>query len=206
VNTLFESNRYESRTKTTDINLDEAYLSMLAASTVQTWERSWHSSFTDIGFNNRLFLVPGTAKRKHSLPAKISDQEKLKLKNELMGTIRHVGRFMELDISISAKEVFHNWYMDMERSIHNKRLDTYAQRLMSLLTVNDLKDKVDEETVKKVITLCDWQLEVRKNHDPIDADNRVARMEEKIRRALRKGQKKERRLQQRVNAHRDGLC
>jgi hypothetical protein len=90
VNTLFESNRYESRTKTTDINLDQAYLSMLAASTVQTWERSWDPAFTDIGFNNRLFLVPGTAKRKHSLPAKIPDQDKLRLKNELMGIIRHV--------------------------------------------------------------------------------------------------------------------
>jgi hypothetical protein len=205
VNTLFESNRYESRTKTTDISLDQAYLSMLAASTVQTWERSWDPAFTDIGFNNRLFLVPGTAKRKHSLPAKIPDQDKLRLKNELMGIIRHVHRGLELDISPSAKEIFHNWYMNMERSIHNKRLDTYAQRLMSLLAVNDLKNEVDEETVKKVITLCDWQLEVRKTHDPIDADNKIAGMEEKIRRALAKGQKKERRLQQRVNAHRAGL-
>jgi hypothetical protein len=205
VNTLFESNRYESRTKTTDISLDQAYLSMLAASTVQTWERSWNPAFTDIGFNNRLFLVPGTAKRKHSLPAKIPDQDKLRLKNELMGVIRHVDRGIELDISPPAKGIFHNWYMNMERSIHNKRLDTYAQRLMSLLAVNDLKNQVDEETVKKVITLCDWQLQIRKIHDPIDADNKVARMEEKIRRALGKGQKKERRLKQGVNANRAGL-
>jgi hypothetical protein len=139
------------------------------------------------------------------LPAKIPDQDKLRLKNELMGIIRHVDRGLELDISPSAKEVFHNWYMNMERSIHNKRLDTYAQRLMSLLAVNDLKNEVDEETVKRVIKLCDWQLDVRKTHDPIDADNKIAGMEEKIRRALAKGQKKERRLQQRVNAHRAGL-
>jgi len=205
VNTLFESNRYQTRTKTTNINLDEAYLSMLAASTVQTWERAWDASFTDIGFNNRLFLVPGTAKRKHSLPEKISDKDKMQLKDELLKVVQHVGRFRELEITPAAREIYHNWYMGMERSIHAKRLDTYAMRLMSLLAVNDLKDEVDEQTVKKATSLCDWQLEVRKTHDPIDADNKIAGMEQKIRRALQKGQKKERRLQQVVNAHRAGL-
>ena len=104
-----------------------------------------------------------------------------------------------------AGTLLQNWYMSMERSIHTKRLDGYATRLMSLIAVNDLKDEVDVETVKKAISPCDWQLEVRKTHDPIDADNKVANMEERIRRALIKGQKKERKLQQVVNAHRSGL-
>jgi hypothetical protein len=39
--------------------------------------------------------------------------------------------------------------MTMERSIHAKRLDTYAVQLMSLLTANDLKDEIDEETVSR---------------------------------------------------------
>jgi hypothetical protein len=205
VNTLFESNRYESRTKTTNINLTEAYLSLLAASTVQTYERTWDSSFTDIGFNNRLFLVPGTALRKHSFPEKISDLDKLNLKRKLEEIIHHVGGHTELDITTSAKRLYHRWYMDGERSIHAKRLDTYALRLMSLLAVNDLKGEVDEETVRKVIDLCNWQLEVRKLHDPIDADNKIAKIEEKIRRQLKTGPMKERKLKQRVNAHRSGL-
>jgi hypothetical protein len=206
VNTLFESNRYESRTKTTNINLTEAYLSLLAASTVQTYERTWDSSFTDIGFNNRLFLVPGTALRKHSFPEKISDQDKLILKKNLGEVLRHVGGHSELDMTPSAKRLYHSWYMDGERSIHAKRLDTYALRLMSLLAVNDLKNEVDEETIKKVIALCDWQLQVRKLHDPIDADNKVARMEEKIRRQLKsRGPLKDWELKQKVNANRAGL-
>jgi hypothetical protein len=205
VNTLFESNRYESQTKTKKINLEEAYLSMLAASTVETYERTWDASFTDIGFNNRLFLVPGTAKRKHSLPAKISDQDKILLKTELSKVLKHVDRFLELDITSSAKDIYHNWYMKMERSIHAKRLDTYALRFMSLLAANDLKGEVDEETARKVIALCDWQLNVRKIHDPIDADNKIAKMEQRIRRALGKGQKKDRQLKQSVNYKRSGL-
>ena len=75
---------------------------------------------------------------------------------------------------------------------------------MSLLAANDLKSEVDEDTVRKAIALCDWQLNVRKTHDPIDADNKIAKMEEKIRRALGKGQKKDRRLKQSTNYKRAG--
>jgi hypothetical protein len=187
VNTLFESNRYESRTKTSEVKLDDAHLSLLTASTVQTYDRIWHSSFTDIGFNNRLFIVPGTAKRKHSFPAKISNKDKYELKFKLEKILRHVGERRELNITKEGKDIYHNWYMNMERSVHAKRLDTYAMRLMSLLAVNDLKDEVDEETVRNVLKLCDWQLEVRKDYDPIDE-------------ALKDYQ-----LKQKVNANRAGL-
>jgi hypothetical protein len=76
---------------------------------------------------------------------------------------------------------------------------------MSLLAVNDLKNKVDVETVRKVLALCDWQLQVRSLYDPIDADNKIAKMEESIRRVLRTGPMTERVLKQRVNANRSGL-
>ena len=112
---------------------------------------------------------------------------------------------MELDLTPSAIAVYEDWYMNMERSIHAKRLDTYAVRFMSLLAINDLKDIVDEETVRKIIALCNWELEVRKIYSPIDADNKIAKMEEKIRRQLSTGSKKERTLKQNVNANRAGL-
>ena len=67
---------------------------------------------------------------------------------------------------------------------------------MALLAVNNLKGEVDEETIRKAIALCDWQLEVRKLYDPIDAEGKVARMEEGIRRVLHKGARKENNLKQ----------
>jgi|GEM_PF-2324009 len=205
VNTLFESNYYESRTKKTDIILEEAYLSLLAASTVQTYERTWDSSFTDIGFTNRIFLVPGTAKREHSFPSKVPQADKDRLAAQLKDIDRFVGGYLEMEITPEAMSMYHNWYMAVESSIHAKRIDTYALRLMSLLAINAGKTFVDEDTVRDVICLCDWQLEVRKLHDPIDADNKIARMEESIRRQLRKNPLGERRLMQQVNAHRAGL-
>jgi len=135
----------------------------------------------------------------------IPESEKSTLRSKLNDLLQRVGVFKELDILPKARDLFQDWYMNMERSIHAKRLDTYAVRLMSLLAVNDLKDEIDEETVSRVVKLCNWQLAVRKVHDPIDADNKIAKMEEKIRRQLVNGPKKERDLKQRVNANRAGI-
>jgi Bifunctional DNA primase/polymerase, N-terminal/Protein of unknown function (DUF3987) len=206
VNTLFDSNRYESRTKKGNICIETAYLGLLAAPTVQTYENTWSAAFTDIGFNNRLFLVPGHGERRFSLPAKIPDKEKYLLKQRLGELLRHVGGWLEFDLSLEAQNLYHSWYMSLEKSIHAKRLDVYALRLMSLLAINELKSEVDAETVRKVTALCDWQFHIRLLHDPVDADNEVARMEEKIRRVLTgRGDLTDRDLQRAVHANRKGV-
>lgn len=206
VNTLFESNRYESRTKTSHVYLENAYLSMLAASTVSTYENTWSSQFTDIGFNNRLFLVPGSGERKFSVPARVPDREKASFKERLGELLRHSENHRELTLTQNAREIFHEWYMALERSIHTKRIDTYGLRLMSLLALNELKPEIDDETIQKVLALCNWQIEIRRLHDPIDCDNEVARMEEKIRRVLRaKGPLKSWELRRATNADKKGL-
>ena len=205
VNSLFEMNSYEAHTKSSSIEVPNAFLSLLAASTVQTWEKIWTPAFTDIGFYNRLWLVPGTGKRKFSLPAKIPQEKKQALRNGLVDILKCVGPAMELDLTDEAKELYQAWYMDLEPSIHAKRLDTYTMRLMPLIAINEFKDEVDKETVQKVIALANWQLEVRRLHDPVDAENNVAKLEELIRRALTRGPKSDRDLKRNTNANRVGL-
>jgi len=213
VNTLFESNTYENQTSTSEIKIKNGRLSLLAASTMQTYESAWHSSFTAIGFNNRLFIVPGAAQREYSLPPKIANEEKYYLSNELYKILDFVGEFRELDITKGARELFHEWYMNRPHSIHSKRLDGYALRFMELLAVNKMKEIIDESIVNNAIELMDWQFEVRQLYDPIDADNIAAKMEEKIRRALSHKSKKtgatipltDRGLKQMTNANRTGL-
>jgi hypothetical protein len=51
----------------------------------------------------------------------------------------------------------------------------------------------------------DWQLKVRQQHDPIDADNKMAAVEAGIRRALRSGSKTDRDLKRAVHAERTGI-
>jgi hypothetical protein len=76
---------------------------------------------------------------------------------------------------------------------------------MPLLAVNEDKKEVDIEITEKVIALCDWQLKVRHLHDPVDADNVIAKLEEQIRRALKRGALSTRDLKRFANANRAGL-
>ena len=111
-----------------------------------------------------------------------------------MALVAQVFNFKQISMSLSIRA----------RPPENKSV-TYALRLMALLAVNEGLLEVDEQTVRRAISLCDWQLQVRQFYDPIDADNSIAKMEEKIRRQLVLGPKKERQLQQNVNARRSGL-
>ena len=206
VTTLFESNRYESQTKRTGVIIEKAYLSILAASTTETYENIFDSKFTAIGFTNRLWIVPGSGERRFSFPRKIPSLEVLTLKKRLSDLLRLVAVTPELDLTDGAKEIYHKWYISLDRSIHSKRLDTYALRLMALLAANEMRPEVDEEIVQKACALCNWQLAVRQTFDPIDADSAVARMEQKITRLLtNKGPMSDRDVKRGTNANRAGL-
>lgn len=207
VTTLFESNRYENATSRDHIIILNGHLSILAASTTETFHRAYEASFTDIGFTNRLFLVPGKSSIRVPIPPKIPDHVQQALFSELRHAFGYLLEKAPLTIPINAEacRLYKDWYNGMPRSVHTKRLDGYALRFMILFTINDGKLQIDESVVQKVIELMNWQLEVRKQLDPIDADNKIAQMEEKIRRALQKNEMSERDLRNRVNAKRAGL-
>jgi hypothetical protein len=205
INTLFESNSYENQTKNTDIRLDKAYLAILAASTTDTYERIWTPSLIAIGFPNRIFIVPGATQKKIAIPLKVAGDKKRELMAMVDDVVQHVVRHRELNLTPEANGLYNKWYYEKEDSIHALRLDTICLRLMILLAVIELKPEVDEEIVRKVIELANWQLKARKQYDPIDAENNIARMEEKIRRQLAAGPKTDRVIRQKINADRAGL-
>ena len=205
VNTLFEINMYETHTKKQDVFVENAHLSVLAATTKETYERIYNPAFIDIGFPNRVFLVPGHAERRFSIPEKISDEDKRSIHQGLIDIRNFVDRGIEFEITDQAKALYHDWYINAEKSVHSKRLDTYSLRLMQLLALNNMKKVIDAEIIQHAIALCDWQLEVRKIFDPIDADSTIAEMEQRIRRYLKKGKLSDRDLKRHTNAHRTGL-
>ena len=202
--TLFETNRYESHTKDREIILTNAYLSILAASTIETYERTWDSAFQDIGMTNRLFIVPGAGRRLHAIPGRVPGHELETMKSDLGKILRAASITPEFEITPAARALYEAWYFNLEQSIHTKRLDTYALRFMILLTVNAGKSEVDESTVQDVIDLMNWQLQARRLHDPIDADSAVAKIEEKIRRVLGAGPRTDYELKRAVHYSRVG--
>ena len=196
INSLFHENEYDNATKKTNVKLEKTHISLLAASTIDTYQQCWNSVFTGIGFNNRLFIVPGKGERKYSIPKKIPEQEVKDLKRKIVTILARFGLGHEFDFTKDAKELYHDWYINLKPSVYTKRLDTYAFKFMMLLAVNDDKEIIDREIIEKVIKLMNWQLHAREQHDPIDSENTIAKLEETIRRLLRKKDRTERELKQ----------
>lgn len=208
INTLFESNKFHSQTKQSAIEIDNGYLSLLGASTIDTFQKMWSDTFTDIGFINRLWLVPDRATKKISIPPMIPENSRTKLKERLKATVNSIPREkMELKIVPDAHDVFDKWYQETPRSLFTKRLDTYGHRLMVLFCANEGKAIITQEIAERVIKLLEWQLRVREQYDVIDAEGKIARMEEAIRRILKNNPKgtTRRELQRNTNANRYGI-
>jgi len=204
-NTLFENNLFHSHTKGHSIQIDNAYLSILAASTTDTFSRMWTPAFTDIGFLNRLWLVPDKAERRFAIPKPIPQSERHRLENCLQSLVKSIpSQLMTVNIDPQAQESFESWYKADDPSIYRKRLDTYGHRLMLLFCANEGKNEVTPDIASRVVSLLEWQRKVREEHDPIDADGQIAKMERTIRRSLTCAMGK-RELQRRCHYERAGL-
>lgn len=208
ISSLFDKNDYSNCIKSAkdSIEITDGFLTMIAASTPETFEEIWRSEFTNIGLNNRLFLVPGTGE-KAPLPKKIPGNELNSIKAEIGKILRVVGGGLELVFAEDAKAHYNKWYMSsLEDSVHAQRLEAYCLRLACILALNELKVKIDMDIIQKAIQLCDWQLSVRKVHDPVSADNKIAELEIRIRRLLDvHGPLAERELRQKIRPERIGM-
>lgn len=211
INTLFHLDYYHNETSEKSLKIDNAHLSILAASTLDTYQNMFSATFMNIGFLNRVFVVVADGQKKHSIPKPMPDHEKQKLKNDLADILRfaddltrHAGLY-RFPISKSARDIYDVWYFSSEKSIFARRLDTYGLRLMPLLAMNEMKSEITFEVMEKVIALLDYQLSARKHADPIDADNRVAKLEMMIRRRLDAGSMDDRTLKRSCNYDKYGI-
>lgn len=83
VNELFENNTYHSAVKKRMVEINDAHISLLAASTLATYETIYTSAFINIGFPNRIFLVVGKGKRKYAKPKSMDPADAKRLEDDL---------------------------------------------------------------------------------------------------------------------------
>lgn len=207
VTSLFEKNQYQTATKDKQLLIPHAYLSMVAACTTDTWERCWNADFTAIGLVNRLFLVPGHMETLVPIPPRLPLDTWRTLRDNTTAVIRVAEAVREYGLTQEAGEMYDNWYRNGldHQSLHSVRLDAHALRLMLLLAACRGHEDIGIEVVTDAIKLADWQHKVRQQYDPLDADNEMARVEQRIRRALAVKPRTLRELQQYTHAQRSGL-
>ena len=210
ITSLFEKDSYQNETSSKSLIVNGGHLSILAASTLDTYETMFKAQFMNIGFLNRLFLVIGGGGRKFAIPRCVPSAFRDPLINDLktvLGFANDLARTgcFALPITPEAEMIFSEWYHSAQKSVFSKRLDTYGHRLMILLAVNEQKERITPEVANKTVALLRYQLEARQLADPIQADTKIAAVEEKIRRLLAaNGGMKKRDLEQRGHKNRVG--
>jgi hypothetical protein len=203
--TLYESNHYENSTKTSCVKIDNAYLSVIACSTIETFEAIWNSNMSDIGLTNRMLLIPGSSDKRFAIPKRIPQIEKENIRHRLGEILKMVGDDKVLSVEPEALDCYEDWYDNRDIDEHSTRLDGYAMRLMMLFCINDGKYEIDCDSVLKAIMFCDWQHKVRQELTPVEADNAVAKLEQKMRQKLEGKKLSRNELARATNGYRSGI-
>jgi hypothetical protein len=213
VNTLFESGDYDNRIKAGRLTVRGAQVSLVAACTTDTYATMFDQKFIAIGFPNRLWLVYDRPTKRIAMPLTIPESRLSVVRRAVMDRFHTLDaawtanamRPVPYSLTSRATALWTDWYMARGNSIFERRLDTYGHRLMLLLAAVSGHDVVDEEIASAVVSLLRYQLDVRRECDPVDADNATAEMEEKIRRALARGPLGKRDLCRKVHYNRSGI-
>jgi hypothetical protein len=185
VASLFEGNDWQNVTKKKNQSqvVHNANLSLIGCSTRATYERMWSNDAISIGLPNRLFIVDADRKVKVALPQKPDPKRLEEIRERIIS--QFPKQKLVLPITGEAQRLWEQWYKSLPASEHAKRLDTIGLRLLPLIAMTTDKKEIDVEAVKAVLAILDYQLAIRIQTDPIDVNNRIAELEEKIRRQLR---------------------
>ncbi len=206
VSTLFERGVVNQVTSTKSIEINNASLSILGASTKDTYEKLFSTTALSLGILNRLWIVMDEVTSSFPVPARIPEGRLSKLQEKTEAIINRAREGVEFKINPAARKLYDAWYFERHKrdSLFEKRLDTYAIRLMSLLAISSSAAEIDTTIMRAVLELIQYELDVRLVTDPIDAVTLYAQMEEKIRRTLTMGPLSRRDLYRKTNASRTG--
>ena len=203
---LFEQNKWANVTKNRkqSMPVEDAHVSLIGACTTATFSDMWTPEAISIGFPNRLFVVNADRTGKVAWPISPDDKALAGLQTLIQQQLARLPR--TLSITTDAKKEWADWYNNLPSSQHTSRLDTIGFRLLALIALTTDKEQIDLETVRTVTAILDYELRVRTLLDPIDADNTISKLEEKIRRALTaKGPLSKRDLRRDTHADRAGI-
>lgn len=204
ITSLYERTDYENQTKDSAISLDDGRLSMMANSTIDTFEGLWDHEALAIGLVNRLWLVTNDPKARVAIPKPVN-MEALQVISDRIKAQLSIPPPAPYIFTKEATEIWSKWYYGLSKSETAKRLDGIGFRLMPILVATTDKAQVDEEIANAVVALLDYELDVRRELQPIDADNALAKMEQKIVRILEsRGPFDRRGLARYTHAHKAG--
>ena len=204
---LFSENTAENQLASAEKSMyvDNAYLSMVAGCTTKTYQKLFEEEALDIGFVNRLFIVPGESDKRIADPINVSSREHAIINEGLLRIDGMIKNGLAITKSNNAFDAYRQWYESVQRTECSKRIDEYCQRWAILMAINKHEMEINKDTMLDAIDLAEWQLKVRELYAPYEAKNGVGAIEEQIERQLKiKGRLSHRDLFNFTNARRHG--
>jgi len=183
VNTLFENTYYEHYLKKSNQRVFGAQLSLIGCCTVDTWNSMFTRSFTDIGFLNRLWLVPGEGKKKNFVPSKIPSYKMREMRYRIGKAFDHFPNNTILNTGYDVDSLLDEWYKSFESGEYTARLETYGLRILQIMAISEQKE-INLNMAKRCIKLLEWQREVREAYQPVEYTSVMARIENSLRKAV----------------------
>jgi hypothetical protein len=170
-----------------------ARLSLLGASTLDDFLKTWTKRHADAGFFSRLFFVgadwmakriPRPVRADEAKTQTLADKTKALIAELDVACQRNNGTPVEYpldDDAAAAWDAFYNTFGDGKEW---DRVDTYGFRLMVIQAVLKSQRTITKETVDQVVDLLRYEVAVRRTVQPVIADNAIAEMEQMIMRYL----------------------
>ena len=216
VNELYEDNKYDNLTKAEPIEIRDGHLAFLSNSTEETYKNlSDAAEFRDIGLLNRFFIITSESRKRKAKPKAPPESVLAPIRKELADYITALPplapdgsaiREIVIPLTAEAEQMWEAWYMDLEETEETARLDNLAMRLMGLLAFTSGQAEIEGKLLGSVLDIMKYEQQVRSIYRPIEATNDWARMEQKIRLALKRhGRLSRRDIRRYTNADRHGL-
>jgi hypothetical protein len=195
ITSLFEKTYHKARTKESNMNISQARISLLCASTLETFLGMFSEKYQKIGFINRLFLVPSRSEKSFAVPKRVPEKFYAQLQEELRNVRLFINRLARTEgqgdlyympMEKEAEMIWSECY-DSIRQMKSEvasRLDGYAMRLMVLLAINQQKEYIDAQTAQDAVDLINWQKGVRLQNWPRSYAHAAAELEDNIRRCF----------------------
>jgi hypothetical protein len=208
-NSLYENHNYDHPlARKQNYSVRNVYLSVVGASTLEDFTKTWGTKHADAGFFSRLLLVGSDVPTKRIPHPKDPDGRVLNaLVEEIRGILEAVKRDpLVLRIDPDADEIWAKFYDTFGYGPEWNRIDTLGFRLMAVHAVLRGEPTVTKANMQSVIAFLQYEVAVRQAVAPVIAENQVARVEEMIRRCLPKsGSLSRRGLQRAINYDRYGI-
>ena len=204
---LFDGHACDHRLAKSSYEVRNAYLSLIAASTLEDFTKAWSGKHEDTGFFGRLLLVAGDAEKRIPRPIDPDSDKFQALVSEVKELISSVAEHpLVVTVEHDADELWAKFYDSFGDGPEWNRIDAYGFRLMAVQAVLRGEKTVNKKNIQQVIDFLQYEVAVREAVAPVIAENAVARMEELIRRALPLGQTRtKRQLDRKTNSHRYGI-